>query len=191
VSNVTRAARTLGLDPSTAENYTRLLEAVFLVERLPSWGTTLGSRVGASPKLHVVDAGLAARLLRLTEPKLVAATPSAATEFGHLLETFVVGELHKQLDWLDDPVTRGHWRTHDEDEIDLILERDDGKVVAVEVKAASRVRGRDFGPMARLRNKLGAAFVGGVVLYTGRQAYSHDERLHVVPIERIWSSGSA
>jgi predicted AAA+ superfamily ATPase len=190
VSNIAKAARTIGLDPSTAENYTKLLESVFLVERLPAWGTTLGSRVGASPKLHVVDAGLAARLLRLTEPKLVAATPSAVTEFGHLLETFVVGELHKQLDWLDEPVTRGHWRTHDEDEIDLVLERDDGRIVAIEVKAGSRVRGRDLGPMQRLRHRVGQSFVGGVVLYTGERAYTHDERLHVVPIDRLWAGAA-
>ena len=41
-----------------------------LVVRLPARGTTLRSRVNAKPKVHVVDSGLAARLLRLTPGKL-------------------------------------------------------------------------------------------------------------------------
>lgn len=188
ILNVADAASTVGMDASTAENYTKLLEAVFLIQLLPAWGTTLGSRVGATPKVHLVDSGLAARLLRLTESKLTAASPAALTELGHLLETFVVGEISKQLDWLEDPVQRGHWRTHDGEEIDLVVETGDGSVVAVEVKAGSRVRGRDFQAMRVLQRKLGDAFAGGVVLYSGERAYSHDERLHVVPIDRLWTS---
>jgi predicted AAA+ superfamily ATPase len=186
VLNIAKAATTIGMEKSTAEDYTKLLEAVFLVHRLPAWGTTLGSRVGAAPKIHVVDSGLAARLLRLTERKLGLASAQALTELGHLLETFVVGEICKQLDWLDSPVQRGHWRTHDGDEVDLIVEREDGKVAAVEVKAASRAPTSELRGMLALRRKLGNQFLGGVVLYTGTRAYTHDSGLHVVPISRLW-----
>jgi uncharacterized protein len=184
--NVAKAASTIGMDKSTAENYTKLLEAVFLVQRLPAWGTTLSSRVAVAPKIHIVDSGLAARLLHLTEPKLGAASASALTEFGHLLETFVVGEVGKQLDWLEKPVRRGHWRTHEGEEIDLVLEREDGAVVALEVKAASRVLGGDLQSLAKLSRKLGSQFLGGVVLYTGTRAYSYENDLHVLPVDRLW-----
>jgi hypothetical protein len=40
---------TVGLEKSTTENYIKLLEAVFLIYRLPAWGTTLGSRVTRHP----------------------------------------------------------------------------------------------------------------------------------------------
>ena len=50
---------TIGLEKSTTENYIKLLEAVFLVYRLPAWGTTLGSRVTKHPKVHVVDSARA------------------------------------------------------------------------------------------------------------------------------------
>lgn len=45
--------------------------------------------------------------------------PSALAEFGHLLETFVVGELLKQASWSDNIAAVGHWRTHDGQETDL------------------------------------------------------------------------
>ena len=186
VLHIAKAAAAIGMEKSTAENYTKLLEAVFLIHQLPAWGTTLGPRVAAAPKTHVVDSGLAARLLRLTASKLGAATASALSEFGHLLETFVVGEVSKQLDWLDAPVQRGHWRTHDGDEVDLVLEREDGKIAAVEVKASSRVRTGELRGLLKLRGKLASQFLGGVVLYTGAQAYAHDSGLLVVPIARLW-----
>ncbi len=186
VMNVAKAAATIGMDKLTAENYAKLLETVFLVHQLPAWGTTLSSRVGHAPKIHVVNSGLAAYLLRLTERKLGIASAPALTEFGHLLETFVVGEVCKQLDWLDAPVQRGHWRTHDGEEVDLVLEREDGKVAALEVKAASRAPANELRSLLKLRSKLGSQFLGGVVLYTGARAYTYDSGLHVVPIARLW-----
>jgi uncharacterized protein len=70
VLNMTAAGESVGLKADTAESYTKLLEAVFLVHRLPAWGTSLRARAGATPKLHMVDSGLAARLLRISAQKL-------------------------------------------------------------------------------------------------------------------------
>jgi len=126
VLNVTRAAGEAGLERTTAADYVKLLEAVFLIMRLPAWGTTVRARATSAPKVHVVDAGLAARLLGLTAEKLARRDPSSLSQFGHLLETFVVGELIRQASWQQEIAAIGHWRTYDGDEIDLVLERDDG-----------------------------------------------------------------
>ena len=108
VLNVTKSASTIDLDARTADAYVRLLEAVFLVQRLPAWGRTLTARSAATPKIHVVDSGVAARLLRLTPSKLMRHEPAPSTELGHLVETFVVGELLRQASWLDHASTTGH-----------------------------------------------------------------------------------
>lgn len=157
-----------------------------MIHRLPAWGTTLRARATASPKLHVVDAGLAARLLRLSADKLGRRDPTSLQQFGHLLETFVVGEVCKQASWMPGVAGTGHWRTHDGDEVDLVIETDDGSVAGVEVKAAGRVPGKEFRGLRTLRDELGDAFVGGVVLYTGARSYSYDDRLHVLPIDALW-----
>ena len=57
VLNIAKAARAIGMEKSTAESYTKLLETVFLVHQLPAWGTTLGPRVGAAPKVHSSTVG--------------------------------------------------------------------------------------------------------------------------------------
>lgn len=187
ILNLSRITQDLGVDRKTVEEYTRLLEDLFLIERLPAWGKTLRGRTGAALKVHVVDSGVAARLMRVTIPKLTSLDPTALTEFGHLLETFVVGELRKQASWLDEPVTVGHWRTREGDEVDLVIEFDDGTVIAFEVKANERVTTGDLRGLRKLRELLGARFVAGVVLSTGTRSYTIEEQLHVLPVERLWT----
>ncbi len=187
VLNIARAASSVRLDERTAYSYLRLLEAVFLLYRLPAWGNTLTTRSTASPKIHILDSGVAARLLRLTPRKLAARNPTTLTEFGHLLETFVVTELLKQASWADWVSGAGHWRTRDGDEVDLVVERDDGALVAFEVKAAGRVPGEDFAPLRKLRDTTGDAFTAGVVFYLGARSYTFEDRLHVLPVDTLWA----
>lgn len=184
--NVSAAAGKLGVTRPTVEGHLRLLEDLFLVVRLPAWGRNLRSRVSVKPKVHVVDSGLAARLLRLTPDKLSRLDPAPLTDFGHLLETFVVGELRKQASWLEQPVTLGHWRTSDGAEVDLVIESDDGMALAFEVKTSERAPGSDFRGLSQLRDTLGRRFVAGIILTTGERSYTYDDRLHVVPIDRLW-----
>ena len=189
VLNTTAAATATGIDPHTARDYIRLLESVFLIHLLPAWGTTLTSRSANAPKVHVLDPGVAARLLRLTPDKLARRDPTSLTQLGHLLETFVVAELLKEASWMDGIAGAGHWRTYDGVEVDLVIERDDGGVVAFEVKAAGRVPGEDFRGLRKLREALGDAFLAGTVLYTGQRTYTFEDRLHAMPVDRLWTAG--
>ena len=187
VLNITTAASEASLDRATAADYLKLLEAVFLVMRLPAWGSTLRARSAKAPKIHVVDSGVAAHALRLTTEKLAGRDPASLTQFGHLLESFVVGELLRQASWLEDVSICGHWRTYDGDEVDLIVERGDGRVLAFEVKASGRVEAADLRHLRKLRDALGERLLGGIMFYTGPRAYCFEERLHVLPVDRIWT----
>ncbi|WP_035920620.1 hypothetical protein [Frankia sp. QA3] len=68
-----------------------------------------------------------------------------------------------------------------------MVERDDGTVVAFEVKAAGRVPGEDLAPLRKLRDATGDAFVAGVALYLGARSYTFEDRLHVMPVDRLWA----
>ncbi|MGH9222717.1 MAG: hypothetical protein ACRD2W_02700 [Acidimicrobiales bacterium] len=68
-----------------------------------------------------------------------------------------------------------------------MIERDDGAVVAFEVKAAQRVGTKELTPLRKLRDAAGSAFLTGVALHLGSWSYTAEDRLHVVPVDRIWS----
>lgn len=38
-----------------------------------------------------------------------------------------------------------------------------------------------------LRDTVGDGFLGGVVLYLGQRSYTFEDRLHVVPVDRLWA----
>jgi hypothetical protein len=62
----------------------------------------------------------------------------------------------KQVSWSDAPVSGGYFRTEAGDEVDLVLERDDGQVIAFEIKAGTRVGGEDLRGLRLLRDRLGS-----------------------------------
>lgn len=187
VLNISAAAEAVGMEKSSAENYLRLLEAVFLTQRLPAWGTTAGSRVTRQPKVHLVDSGVMAWLTNMTPEKIGRNDASTLTEYGHLVETFAVGEVLKQVSWWDGPVTVGHFRTAAADEVDLILERDDGSVFAFEIKAGTRVDRGDLGGIRALRARVGERLAAAIVLYTGPLAYTHEDGTLVLPLDTLWT----
>jgi predicted AAA+ superfamily ATPase len=187
VLNLTSASQGLTGDRKTIEEYARLLEDLFLIDRLPAWGKTLRGRAASAPKVHVIDSGVAARLMRVTPAKLATLDPTALAEFGHLLETFVVGELRKQASWLDERVSTGHWRTHDGHEVDYVIEFDDGRVLAFEVKANERVAGTDLKSLRALRDALGDRLIAGVALSTGLRSFTYEDRIHIMPVDRLWT----
>ncbi|MFC4532431.1 DUF4143 domain-containing protein [Sphaerisporangium dianthi] len=98
-----------------------------------------------------------------------------------------MGEILKQVSWWDGPVSAGHFRTGAGDEVDLVLERDDGQVFAFEVKAGSRVHREDLRGMRALRARLGDRFETGIMLYTGPYAYVHEEGISVLPLDALWT----
>ncbi len=188
VLNISSLGSDIGVNKATTDSYIRLLEAVFLVRRLEAWGTTLTSRSASRPKVHIVDSGVAARLLKLSAGKLAQRSASALTELGHLLETFVVGEMIGQSTLIDDITGVGHWRTHDGREVDLVLEHGDGTITAFEIKASQRVSGSDMTPLRRLRDLLGDRFRSGHGFYLGQRSYTFEDRLHVLPVDRLWAA---
>ena len=185
--NMTSAGAAAGLKQKTAHNYTGLLDSSFLIHRLPAWGTTLRARTTKLPKLHVVDSGIAARLLGLSADRLARRDATALRQFGHLLKTFAVGEILKQTSWMDHTPTVGHWRTRGGLEVDLVMEQPDGAVVAFEIKAAGGWHPRSGRGLLAMREELGDRFKAGVALHTGEWATHPEDRIHAIPIDRLWT----
>jgi predicted AAA+ superfamily ATPase len=68
-----------------------------------------------------------------------------------------------------------------------VIEFDDGTVIGFEVKANERITSNDLRGLLKLRESLGSKFVAGIVLNTGPRSYTMDDRVHVLPVERLWT----
>lgn len=183
--NMAEVSRATGIAHSTLRRYITLLEALFIVQPLPAWSANLGKRLVKAPKLHLVDAGLAAHLQGHADPVALA----ASTHAGALLETFAVQELRRHLRWAGTPATPWHYRTAAGHEVDLVLEAAGQRIVGIEVKASASVSQSDFGGLRELAEATGEAFVRGVLLYTGEQLLPFGDRLWAVPLGVLWAQG--
>lgn len=172
-----------GIPRRTLDPYAALLDTLYLTHTIPAWAVNLTSREVKQPKVFPVDSGLAASLLGLTAATL---GPTAALA-GPLLECFVAGELRRQLGWADQRASLFHYRDSRGAEVDFVLETPDGRVVAIEVKAAATVTSRDTAGIALLRDRLGDRFVRGYVLYTGDRPVGVADRVTAVPVEALWA----
>ncbi|MFT3888047.1 MAG: ATP-binding protein [Arachnia sp.] len=173
-----------GIPRTTLDPYVRLLETLYLTVTLPSWTVNLTSRETKQPKVFLADTGLAASLLGVSPQALAPTVPQSPA--GALLESFVVGELSRQLGWSRVHASMYHYREHRGAEVDVVLEAPDGRVVGIEVKAAATVQRKDLAGLTILRDKLGDRFVRGYVLFTGREAQMVGERMTALPIEAMW-----
>lgn len=185
--NYAELSRNSGLAQTTLKRYFALFEAVFLVRTVRPWHANIGKRLVKSPKLMLTDSGLAAYLSGLDAVRLAA----QRSLFGGLLESFVAMELTKQLGWCETEPSLYHFRTHDGEEVDLVLERRSGEVVGVEVKSSATVSASDFKGLKALAEAAGARFRRGFVLYTGREWVPFGPKLHALPIQALWSGNTA
>ena len=79
-------------------------------------------------------------------------------------------------------------RDRDRYEVDAVLERASGEIVAIEVKASETVRGEDFRGIRHLAQRAGDQLLAGIVLYAGGQALPFGDRLRAFPISALWTA---
>jgi predicted AAA+ superfamily ATPase len=179
-------ARDVGLAPRTAARYLDLFDLTFLTRRIPAWATNATVRAVATPKLLMTDSGLCAHVLGMSAGRL--ATPDPAG--GPVVETWVLSELGRQLDWNTPEARLYHYRTRDGIEVDAVLEDPRGRVVGIEVKAAEMVRASDFRGLMHLRDRLGERFLAGFVLHLGTASRAFGDRLRALPAAALWAAAA-
>ncbi len=180
--NASRLAGDLGLRRETVDHYVAVLERVFLVRRLPAWRRDPARRLITSPKVHLLDSGLAATLAGLRADDW----HSDRSRMGHLLESWVVQQLVAQATWTDPDLRFWHYRDKDQVEVDVVVTRG-RKTWGMEVKASGAVTRDDGRGLARLADRCQEDFVSGIVFYAGRDILPlGDPRTLAVPLSELW-----
>ncbi|MTV27174.1 ATP-binding protein [Nitriliruptoraceae bacterium ZYF776] len=176
-----------GLPRSTTLPYTETLTAVRVLDELPAWspGHNHLRRLTQGAKHHLADPALAARLVGHSRDKLLGGARAPyggdGTYLGQLFESLATLSVRVFAQSADARVF--HVRTRDaEHEIDLLVERDDGGVVALEVKLSATVDDDDVKHLHWLEGRIGEQLLDKVVLTTGPSAYRRADGVAVIPL---------
>jgi uncharacterized protein len=175
---------TAGIDRKTAVAYEALLTNLLVVESLPAWTTNRLKRLVMSPKRHVIDAALAASILRLDVNGILR----NGDLLGRLLETFVVSQLRAEIVVSESRPRLYHLRQEQgRFEVDVLGELSGSHVVGIEVKASAAPTGSDARHLVGLRDRLGDAFLAGILFHTGPRTFTLAERVTAAPISALWA----
>jgi hypothetical protein len=164
---------------TTTQPYREVLERLWLLDPVPAWipSNNYLNRLSRSPKHHLADPALAARAIGLDVDALVG---TEGVMLGSLFESLVT--LNVRVFAQRAEATVGHLRLHGgRHEVDLIVERADRKVLAIEVKLSSAVRDDDVLNLKWLRDQIGTDLVDAIVVTTGPEAYRRQDGIAVVP----------
>jgi hypothetical protein len=176
---VSKLARDAKLNAVTAGRYLDLLEASFLIRRLPPFLKNRSSRLVKSPKLHFTDSGLAAHMAG------IASLEPGRDDLlrGALFETYVAQNLAALLEAHLPDAQLSFWHEQGRHEVDFVIEtgRD---VFAIEVKAATRWSDRDLSGLRAFLERTPAC-VAAVLAYNGKESVKLGERLFAIPLGQL------
>ncbi len=175
--NYAGLARDAKMTETTIKRYLALLQTMFLFQPLPAWFSNVDKCLIKAPKVYLLDSGLAAFLTGGTKQ------PS---DYGSLLETFIISELRKQASWSELSVELFHFRTASNQEVDIVLEDRQGRIVGIEIKSSATLRASDFSGLRALAELVGERFVQGIVLYQGEHSVPFGPGFRAVPIQALW-----
>lgn len=173
----------LGLNHVTTQKYAGLFEQLFLTRLLPPWSNNELKRLVKTPKLHFLDSGLLAALRDLS-PQRIA---DQRSDFGAVLETFVLSEVLKLASWSGERYHLSHYRDKEQNEVDIVIENQSRKIVGLEVKASATVTPSDFNGLRKLAGSAGKRFTLGLVLYDGDTVVPFGNNLFAAPVSSLWN----
>jgi predicted AAA+ superfamily ATPase len=187
-----RDAASAGHDHKPSKNATQsyrdALARIWVLDEVPAWipANNRLNELGQSPKHQLADPALAAQLLGADASTLLAgrsAGPAVArdgTLLGALFESLVTLSVRVYAGHSEARVK--HLRTaRGRQEVDLIVERADGSVIAVEVKLARAVSDGDAMHLTWLHGKLADRLLDRIIVTTGPAAYRRSDGVAVVP----------
>ena len=166
----------------TAADYIRALERIMIVENQPAWPTHLRSRsvLRRKPIRHLADPALAVAAVRATPARLVRDLDF----LGLLFESMVVRDLRVYAQAADAEVF--HYREKGGLEVDAIVQANDGRWAAFEVKLGEGRADAGAANLLRLAQRVDPKRMGepaalGVIVSSG-YGYTREDGVSVIPI---------
>jgi uncharacterized protein len=148
--NLTRIGADCGIDQKTAAAWINVLEASFILFRLPPHFRNFRKRLVKTPKLYFYDTGLACRLLGIESPSTLLRHHMR----GPLFENWIITEWYKYRWNKGEDANAFFWRNSAGLEVDLLVDRAD-RLFPVEMKSGATLAQDWFVELAKWRELAG------------------------------------
>ena len=129
--NASAIGKQLGINVKTVQRYIKYFEISYQAIVLPAWSKNYNKRLVKSPKVHYMDTGIVQAVLN-----------KKGGMTGNEYESAVIAEIYKQAKNAQSLAQFSFLRTHDNKEVDLLIEFPDF-YYAFEIKMASKVSKAD------------------------------------------------
>ncbi|HLA77469.1 MAG TPA: ATP-binding protein [Vicinamibacteria bacterium] len=172
-----------GVTHNTARAWLSVLEASYVVLRVPPWHANLGKRLIKTPKLYFVDSGLLCSLLGIRKAAQLAEHPLR----GAVFENWVMTEILKSRVHRGLPADLHFFRSREGIEVDAVIESGPA-LLAAEIKAGRTIASDFFASLDELRRLLGASGAWRGVrarLVYGGDAAQKRKGVEVVPWSQV------
>ncbi len=174
IINASNFARSLDVSQPTIKHYLDIVEGTFLWRKLPSYQKNVTKRIVKMPKGHLRDTGLVNYLLRINNENDLKGHP----QFGHIWESFIIEQIIRHFNNKTERISYYYYRTHNQAEIDLILETDAG-LIPIEIKAGSITRKKQIIALEAFVKEHNCRF--GIVVNNGDAIYKLSESVYQLP----------
>jgi predicted AAA+ superfamily ATPase len=128
--NHSELAKEVGVSSDTIKDWLSILERMKIIVLINPYFSNFSKRLVKSAKVYFLDTGLACRLQGHYDLVPLLSSPA----FGHLFETLVCAEIYKTMINFSRNWQIFHWRSRDGEEIDFLIELENGKKLFIEAK---------------------------------------------------------
>lgn len=129
-------ASDIGCDYKTVQEFYQILKDTLMGFFLYGFSGSTRKQLRKAPKFYFFDTGVQRALIKKSSMDLIPKTQ----EFGKAFEHFFIVELMRIASYLRKDFDYSYYQTKDNAEVDLVINRPDGKCFAIEIKASDNVK---------------------------------------------------
>ncbi len=174
IINYSNIARDVGVDDKTVKNYFSVLEDTLIGFHLNAYNGSFRKRLNTKPKFYFIDTGIVRALSRQLSLPLLTQTYG----YGHAFEHFVMLECIRIADYQRSEFRFSYLRTHDDVEIDLVVERPGQALLCIEFKSSSNINPTNISAFIHLTKDIPNA---EAVVFCNEPRQKQIEHVRVMP----------
>ncbi len=166
--NLTSLANDAGISVNTVKAWLSLLESSFIIFLLQPYYKNFNKRLIKLPKIYFYDIGVVSSLLKITNPNTLKYHFAYRALFGNL----IISEIIKSITHTGKKPAVYYWRESNGVEIDCIVEKESGSLMAVEIKGGETYNNEFIKNLKKFPDAAIKKDIEKILIYTGERSFN-------------------